>query len=373
MRVLVLGGTGAMGEPLVRMLGERGDEVYVTSRRKRDDKENVHYIQGDAHDLSFIKQELGKNYDAIVDFLIYRSEAFRERAEFYLNSTGQYMFLSSARVYAESKEPITENSPRLLDVCKDEDYLKTDEYALAKARSENVLFESVYKNWTIIRPYITYNTKRLQLGGLELETWLTAALYGGLLVLPKDVGIHQTTMTHGDDVARAMVALIGNSNAQGETFHITGIDHMKWRDVAGIYREVLEERTRHRVEIYETESSGDLSVVMGNTTQIKYDRAYDRVFDNTKLLGACGKALGFTTMDDGLKQCLSEYLNLPINQRSNTYNPRFYVWLDKSTGRKCSSRYFKRSKDKLKYLGYYYSPQLMETLKKVARIIKNHY
>lgn len=32
MRVLVLGGTGAMGESLAKMLGERGDEVYVTSR-----------------------------------------------------------------------------------------------------------------------------------------------------------------------------------------------------------------------------------------------------------------------------------------------------------------------------------------------------
>lgn len=52
--------TGAMGEPFVRLLGERGEEVYVTSRRKREDKGNVHYIQGDAHDLFFIKQGLGK-------------------------------------------------------------------------------------------------------------------------------------------------------------------------------------------------------------------------------------------------------------------------------------------------------------------------
>ena len=49
-----------MGEPFVRLLGERGEEVYVTSRRKREDKGNVHYIQGDAHDLFFIKQGLGK-------------------------------------------------------------------------------------------------------------------------------------------------------------------------------------------------------------------------------------------------------------------------------------------------------------------------
>lgn len=64
-----------------------------------------------------------------------------------------------------------------------------------------MLFKSGYKNWTIIRPYITHNTRRLQLGGLELGTWLTAALYGRPLVLPKDVGIYQTMMPHGDDVA----------------------------------------------------------------------------------------------------------------------------------------------------------------------------
>lgn len=364
MRVLVLGGTGAMGEPLVRMLAERGDEVYVTSRRKRQDKGNVHYIQGDAHNLSFIKQELGKNYDAIVDFMIYSTDDFRDRSKLYLQSTEQYMFLSSARVYAESKEPITENSPRLLDVCKDEEYLKTDEYALAKARSENVLFESEYKNWTIIRPYITYNTKRLQLGGLELGTWLTATLSGRPLVLPKDVGIHQTTMTHGDDVARAMTKLIGNDKALGEAFHITGNDHMKWRDVAEIYKNVIEEDTGHTVEIYEPEASEMVSVIMGNATQIKYDRTYDRVFDNAKLLSVCVEEFDFTHMRGGLRQCLTNYLKLPEALKFNTHNLRYYAWVDKNTGRKCSLQNMKGSKDKLKYLGYYYAPHLMTTLRK---------
>lgn len=371
MRVLVLGGTGAMGEPLVRILAERGDEVYVTSRRKREDKEDVHYIQGDAHNLSFISQELGKNYDAIVDFMIYSTADFRDRSKLYLNSTGQYIFLSSARVYADSKKPITENSPRLLDVCKDEDYLKTDEYALAKARSENVLFESEYKNWTIIRPYITYNTRRLQLGGLELGNWLTATLSGRPLVLPQDIGMHQTTMTHGDDVARAMVELIGKDKALGEAFHITGNDHMKWRDVAEVYMEVLEEKIGRGVEIYEPETSKVLSGVMGNTAQIKYDRTYDRVFDNSKLITACGKGFDFIQMQEGFKQCLSDYLNLPETQKINMYNSVFYAWIDKSIGKKCSPKDIEGSKDKLKYFGYYYAPHLMTTLRKTIRTIKN--
>lgn len=372
MRILVLGGTGAMGEPLVRMLSERGDEVYVTSRRKREDKGNVHYIKGDAHDLFFIKQELVKNYDTIVDFMIYSTDVFRERAKLYLESTGQYVFLSSARVYADSKEPITENSPRLLDACKDADYLKTDEYALAKARSENLLFESEHKNWTIIRPYITYNTRRLQLGGLELGTWLTAALSGRSLVLPRDVGMHETTMTHGDDVAWAMVALIGNDKALGEAFHITGDDHMKWREVAEIYKDVLEGWTGYSVELYEPESSDGLSGIMGNATQIKCDRMYDRVFDNAKLINVCEEGLDFVSMKDGLKQCLCDYLNLPVNQRINKHNPIFYAWLDKSTGKKCSSRDMESSKDKMKYFGYYYIPRLMASLKRTIRTIKKH-
>ena len=230
-----------------------------------------------------------------------------------------------------------------------------------------MLFESEYKNWTIIRPYITYNTRKLQLGSLELGTWLTAALSDRPLVLPKDVGIHQTTMTHGDDVARAMAALIGNNKALGEAFHITGSDHVNWREVAEIYKKVLEEKTDRNVEIYEPRTSEVLSGIMGNVLQIKYDRTYDRVFDNTKLISIYGGNFDFIHMREGLSQCLSDYLNLPESKKFNTLNPVFHAWLDKSTGKKCSSRGMESTKDKLKYYGYYYVPRLMSALKKIKR------
>ena len=62
---------------------------------------------------------------------------------------------------------ITEESERLLDTSIDQDFLSTDEYSLTKARQEDILQSSKQKNWTIIRPYITYGTSRLQLG-----TWI---------------------------------------------------------------------------------------------------------------------------------------------------------------------------------------------------------
>lgn len=365
MRVLVLGGTGAMGEPLVKLLSERGYEVYVTSRRRRESNGNIHFIEGDAHNLSFIQQELSKNYDVIVDFMFYTTSDFKKRSNLYLKSTGQYMFLSSARVYADSNKPITENTPRLLDVCRDADYLKTDEYALAKARSENILLDFDRKNWTIIRPYITYNTRRLQLGGLELGTWLTAALSGRSLVLPKDIGTRETTLTYGDDVARAMVALIGNSEALGEAFHITGSDHTKWSDIAEVYRDVMEEFTGHRPELYTPDTSASLSTIMGNTAQIKYDRMYDRVFDNSKLARVCRENLSFMSINEGIRHCFKNYLCLPENQKANNNNVKYMAWFDKSTGRAPTLKELDNNNDKLKYLGYYYIPGVMNKLKKI--------
>lgn len=116
----------------------------------------MQYRQGDAKDPAFLRELLSERWDAIVDFMVWSTAEFADRVEQCLNATGQYVFVSSYRVYADSPV-IAEDSPRLLDVVDDSDYLKTDEYALAKARCENMLFESGKKNWTIVRPAVTYD------------------------------------------------------------------------------------------------------------------------------------------------------------------------------------------------------------------------
>ena len=100
MKILVLGGTGAMGVDLVKILAKRGESVTVTSRSERKSEfSNVKYIKGDAHDNAFLKSLLSENYDAIVDFMIYNTEEFKTRRDILLDATGQYLFLSSSRVY----------------------------------------------------------------------------------------------------------------------------------------------------------------------------------------------------------------------------------------------------------------------------------
>lgn len=95
-----------------------------------------------------------QSWDVIIDFMNYSTMQFKERYTLFLSSCHQYVFLSSARVYADTQPLISETSPRLLDVCKDAKYLKTDEYALSKAREEIILQDSEYKIGFLFAPIL---------------------------------------------------------------------------------------------------------------------------------------------------------------------------------------------------------------------------
>ena len=234
-RVLVLGGTGAMGTHLVNLLNRKGCQVTVTSRRVHGNFDNVVYVTGNAHEPAFLESLLASHFDVIVDFMIYNTEEFAQRCKTLLKSCGQYIYLSSSRVYADSSNLITENSPRLLDVCMDKEFLATDEYALTKARQEDLLRRSGYSNYTMIRPYITFSEIRLQLGVYEKENWLYRALQGRTIVFSKDLADKYTTLTYGLNVAEGIASLIGQSDAYGEAFHITANESYRWNEILQLY------------------------------------------------------------------------------------------------------------------------------------------
>lgn len=309
-KILVLGGTGAMGTHLVDLLNEQGYEVVVTSRSRSDTLGPVRYLQGDAHDPRFLNPILSNDqWSAIIDFMVYSTVAFKKRAQSLLDTSAQYIFLSSSRVYAQSSTPLTEDSPRLLDVSTDQTYLATDEYALTKARQENVLFTSGRSNWTIIRPYITFSRERLQLGVLEKEDWLFRALNGRTIVFSEDINDRLTTLTYGEDVAKGIVALIGKAEALGEAFHITSPTTIRWSDVLDTYSATL---SKHR-NVAPKVLLADLALFTKAHPakyQITYDRLYDRVFDNTKI-NLFIDTKQFKDPLQSLQSCLELFLQKP--------------------------------------------------------------
>ncbi len=306
-KILLLGGTGALGVYMAPELLSMGYQVYITSRKPHKSNErNLIYLTGNAKDMAFIRPLLEQKFDAIVDFMIYKTPEFEARYMELLDATPHYLFLSSYRVYGDNHgKPITEESPRLLDSVQDEEYLATDEYGLTKARQENLLRASGRKNFTILRPAITYSKERFQLGTMEAAEFLKRALAGKAVIFPRQMLDKQATMSWAGDVGRMMARLVFNEKAMGETFTVSTAEHHTWREVMNYYVELLDMKVK----------LVDLSVyaeVFPRPYQIKYDRMLDRVVDNTKALEATGmRQEDLMPLKDGLKIELTNFSKAP--------------------------------------------------------------
>lgn len=312
-KVLLLGGTGAMGIYLAPELASRGYEVTVVSL---DDavsaNPRISYVKANAKDDAYLKELLKEKFDAIVDFLIYSTEEFRLRHELLLRSTDHYFFLSTYRVYGGGF-PITEETPRLLDVSPDKDFLATEDYSLFKARQENILRSSGHGNWTIIRPSITYSKFRFQLVTLEAPNVVARAAKGLPVVLPKEALSVQATMTWAGDVAKIFAALILNPAALGQAFTPATAEHRTWGEIAEYYKELI------GLEYVAADMEDYLNILGGSAGvryQLIYDRLFTRIVDNSKALRVTGlKQADFMPLRQGLAKELAAL-------------PRDMVWAD---------------------------------------------
>lgn len=302
-KALVLGGTGAMGTYLVPKLATMGYEVKVVSLDDViSDNPLISYITGNAKDKEYQKELVKEKFDVIVDFLIYSTEEFKERFDVLLQNTDHYFFLSTYRVYG-SGSPITEETPRLLDSSQDQAFLGTEDYALFKARQENILQDSQYENWTIVRPAITYSQRRFQLVTLEAPDVVGRALQGLPVVLPKEALQVQGTMSWAGDVAKMFARLVLNPGAFRECFTLATAEHHTWEEIAGYYKEIIGLKTVWAdTEDYVKIKGG----TMGNSGvwyQLAYDRLYERIVDNSKVLRVTGlKQEDFISLRNGLEK-----------------------------------------------------------------------
>ena len=346
MKVLLLGGTGAMGTHVIDFLKKKDKiKIVVSSRSARKANDKVTYVQGNAKDITFLKELCKQHWDAILDFMVYTTSELLSRIDLLLSSTVQYLFFSSARVYADSSDLITEDSPRLLDVCTDQTYLSTDEYALAKAREENILFSHKNKNWTIIRPSLTYGENRLQLGVYEKENWLYRALHGRSIVFSKDLMERYYTLSYGKDVAEGIAALVGNKDAVGEVFHIVQDQSFQWKNILELYVAEIEKVTGKKPNVVLTEKSTNLKLEY-KKYQVIYGRYFNRHFDNSKIKKFVDTS-NWLQPDDGLVQCLDTFLKEPVYQNID-WNVE--VLLDKAAHEFTPIKDIKGKRAKLSYL-----------------------
>lgn len=322
-----------MGVYLVDILSKANIyNITVTSRSQHNEKvPNARYIKGNARDEKFLKEICKDKWDVIVDFMNYDLLEFQNNMKILLKATQHYIFLSSSRVYANSVDRLTEKSNRLLDVSKDEEFLKTQRYALRKARQEDLIKDSEYDNWTIVRPYITYSDERLQLGIYEKEEWLYRLMNDKSLIIRKDILEKETTLTYGYDVAYGIYKLLENKKSKMETVHIVSNETIKWKEILKIYVDIIRNSLNKDVRIYTSNHIEQIEELFEGGYNTKYDRLYDRRFDNSKAELLCGQ-IEYLPVRTGIERCLNNFIKKIDNQKSfKNINLEYESCMDKLT------------------------------------------
>ena len=297
-KVLLIAGGGTLGTYTAKELLNKGcavDVICLEDYTSNNPRLCYHKAKADLNYLTeFLKN---KYYDGIVNFIhYYVPEMYKPVHKLLTSKTDQLIFLSSYRVYAESKQPLTEEAPFLADVVEDEEFLKSEDYAVPKAICEKFLREeSGTENWTVVRPVISFSDKRFDLVTVSGHEIIDAARSGKTVILPEAAKNLTAGLDWAGNSGKLIANLLFKKECLGEAYTVSSGQNLTWGEVADIYTRLTGVNFRWAdTEEYVSTGHG------GNG--LFYDRLYDRAVDNTKILKATGlKKEDFTSIEDGIK------------------------------------------------------------------------
>ena len=298
-KVLLIAGGGTLGRYTAKELLSNDCEVDVICLEDyTSDNSKLCYYKANA-DLNYLTEFLkDKYYDGIVNFIHYISvDDYKPVHKLLCNKTDQLIFLSSYRVYGDLQHPITESAPMLADVVKDDEkFLKTENYALPKARCEKFLREeSGTKNWTVVRPVISFSDKRFDLVTVSGHEIIDAAKSGKTVILPEAAKNLTAGLDWAGNSGKLIANLLFKKECFGEAYTVSSGQNLTWGEVADIYTRLTGVNFRW-TDTEEYVSTGHGGYILN------YDRLYDRAVDNTKILKATGlKKDDFTSVEEGIK------------------------------------------------------------------------
>lgn len=156
LRILILGGTSFLGPHLVRYARERGHQVAIFTRGRREpglfDESfvGVEHLIGDRNEPGGLAALQGKTWDAVLDTSGQNVRWTRESANLLRGNAGLYLYVSSTGVFTPYRTTnIPEDGPILLS---DEPPRDPPSYGVMKALSENETREAFGDGAIVVRP-----------------------------------------------------------------------------------------------------------------------------------------------------------------------------------------------------------------------------
>ncbi|MDC0834483.1 3-beta hydroxysteroid dehydrogenase [Leptolyngbya valderiana BDU 20041] len=209
MRILVMGGTRFIGVYLTKQLVEAGHEVVLFNRgNKIAPVEGVSEIHGDRTDAEQLRDKLsGESFDAIFDNNGRKLGDTQPLADLFKDKIQHFIYVSSAGVYLKSDEMPHREGDALDPESRHRGKFETEDY-LAR---QGVPFTSIRP--TYIYGPLNYN---------PLEAWFFDRIVRDRPIPIPGSGMQITQLGHCADLAKAMVAVLGNETAVGQIYNVSG-------------------------------------------------------------------------------------------------------------------------------------------------------
>lgn len=227
LRVLFLGGAGMLGSAVAAEAVRHGHQLTVVTRGepRRKLPAGTRLLRGDVHGTADLPALLaGQEYDVVVNWVGYTPAQLSGHPALFAGTTGQYVFISTCSVFARPVPvlPVTESSPRRQPVFR---------YARDKIACEMYLEASFREDGlpvTIIRPFHTYDRTVVPV----LAGWTAIErMRAGRPAIVHGDGTSLWTLMHSSDFARALVPLLGNAHAIGESVNVVSGDILTWDQI----------------------------------------------------------------------------------------------------------------------------------------------
>lgn len=209
MRILIMGGTRFIGVYLTKILVKAGHEVVLYNRGNQPAPvEGVQTIIGDRQNPKELTEKLAtESFDVIFDNNGRELEDTQPLAELYQNKIKHFIYVSSAGVYLPTHQlPHRETDP-----------LDPQSRHRGKYETEAYL-DKIGIPWTSIRPTYIYGPQNYN----DLEAWFFDRIVRDLPLPIPGNGLHITQLGHVQDLAAGMAAVIGNPQAIGQVYNISG-------------------------------------------------------------------------------------------------------------------------------------------------------
>ena len=235
MKICIVGGTGNISTSFIPLLLEKGHEVTLFNRGKREPAPTgVNSVQIDRADRAAFElaAQRGK-FDAAIDMICFNKDDAQSSLRAFAD-VGHFVMCSTVCTYGIQYDwlPATEDHP----------LRPITDYGRNKVAADAVFLEAHYKSGfpvTIIKPSTTYGPKMGMLRQVAWDfSWIDRVRKGLPIVICGDGNaLHQ--FLHVDDAALCFCNVVGRKKCIGQTYNMVNRGFYTWLEYHKIAMKVI--------------------------------------------------------------------------------------------------------------------------------------